>query len=183
MINRIFSHLTIALVILFSLLITACNNSDTSNKNGLTTLQKTQKYNKKTILTGRVSTKKGNIKAGEITVTNSKNKTITKTLVNKDSHFSVSIPAGTELPIILTFNSTADSTDKNKLVSVAIFPALKKYDINDLTTLIAKKAKSLGGYTHSNMTIAADATVGVPDANKTSTGFRGDPTSQYGGWH
>jgi len=31
--------------------------------------------------------------------------------------------------------------------------------------------------------MAADSTVGVPDANKTSTGFRGDPTKQYGGWH
>jgi len=183
MINNTPSHLALFLTILFSLVITACNNNDTSNKNGLTALQKTQKYNKETTLTGRVSTKKGNIKVGEITVTNSKNKEIAQTLVNKDSHFSVTIPAGTELPIILTFSSTANSADKDKLVSVAIFSALKKYDINDLTTLIAKKAKSLGGYTHSNMTIAADSTVGIIDANKTSTGFRGDPTSQYGGWH
>ena len=145
--------------------------------------QKTQKYTKETTLSGRVNTKKGNIKSGVITVTNEKNKTIATAQVKENSHYTVTIPADTELPIILSFSPANNSSEEDKLVSVAIFSVLKKYDINDLTTLIAKKAKSLGAYTHSNMTIAADSTVGVPDANKTSTGFRGDPTSQYGGWH
>ena len=69
------------------------------------------------------------------------------------------------------------------MVSVVVYTSIKKYDINELTTLIAKKAKALGGYTQINMVLAADSTVGIPDANKTTTGFRGDPTKQYGGWH
>ncbi len=168
--------------ILSSLLLTACNNNDSGNT-PLTSQKTIQKYNSETTLTGRVSNKKGNIRSGEIKATNSKNKLIATTQVNKDSHYSLTVPAGTELPITLTFSPTAENTDQDKLISVAIYSSLKKYDINDLTTLIAKKAKSLGGYTHSNMSIAADSTVGVPDANKTSTGFRGDPTKQYGGWH
>jgi hypothetical protein len=52
-----------------------------------------------------------------------------------------------------------------------------------LTTSIAKKAQALGGYTHANMVQAAEDTAKVPDANKTTAGFRGDPTTQYGGWH
>jgi hypothetical protein len=83
----------------------------------------------------------------------------------------------------LTLIPDPQSESQDKLIAVAIYPTIKKYDINDYTTLIAKKAKAMGGYTHSNMVLAADSTVGVPEANKTSTGFRGDPTKQYGGWH
>ncbi len=60
---------------------------------------------------------------------------------------------------------------------------INRYDISPLTNAIAQQAKALGGYTLRNMTQAAEDGVHVPDANKTSTGFRGDPTKQYGGWH
>jgi hypothetical protein len=69
------------------------------------------------------------------------------------------------------------------MTAAIIYPNIKKYDINELSTAIAKKAKVLGGYTHYNMMRAAESTVSVPDANKTTTGFKGDPTKQYGGWH
>jgi hypothetical protein len=52
-----------------------------------------------------------------------------------------------------------------------------------LTTFIAKKAKTLGCYNHANMVRAAEDTASVPDSNKTTEEFRGDPTTQYGGWH
>ncbi len=166
--------------LLFSLFLNGCGN-DTEKKPGFITQQAAQKYAEETMLSGRVSNKKGNIRTGSVTATDNMDKFIATTQVNKDGHYSLTIPANTALPITLS-HASSDSK-KDKLISVVIYASFKKYDINDLTTLIAKKAKSLGGYTHSNMTIAADATVGVPDANKTSTGFRGDPTKQYGGWH
>ena len=46
-----------------------------------------------------------------------------------------------------------------------------------------KAAKAMGGYNRANMIHAAENTVHTPDANKTTTGWRGDPTTQYGGWH
>ena len=73
--------------------------------------------------------------------------------------------------------------DGEKLITAVVHPTITQYDINPLTTLIAKKAKSMGGYSHANMVRAAEGTVTVPDANKTTEGFRGDPTTQYGGWH
>jgi hypothetical protein len=97
-----------------------------------------------------------------------------------DSHFSVEIPANTVLPILLTFSSES-STDK--LVAVVIDDMMTLYFINPSTTAIAKAAKEMGGYTRANMTLAAENTVHTPDANKTTTGWRGDPTTQYGGWH
>lgn len=168
------------ITIIFSLLLTGCNN-DTDKKSAIVSQQAIQKYTIDTTLSGKVSNKEGTIREGIVKANDSKNKLISSTEVDKDGHYSLTIPANTELPIILSHS--LPNSDKDSLISVVIYASYKKYDINDLTTVIAKKAKSLGGYTHSNMTIAADQTVGVPDANKTSTGFRGDPTSQYGGWH
>lgn len=179
--NNNFPLSTLLISIIASSFLVGCGKDD-SNKQTIVTQQAIQKYDKETILTGRISNKKGNIKIGTVTASNNKTKLISTSQINKDGDYSLSVPAGTELPIILTYTSP-DNQDDDKLISVAIYSVLKKYDINDLTTLIAKQAKSLGGYTRSNMSIAADSTVGVPDANKTSTGFRGDPTSQYGGWH
>lgn len=167
-------------LLLFSLLLNGCDNNKGS-KNSLSTQQKTQKYTQETTLTGKVSYKNKIINSGVIKATNNKGRLITSTPLNKNSHYSMKIVAGTQLPIILTYHSTKKT--QKKLISVVIYSAIKKYDINELTTLIAKKAKALGGYSHINMMMAAESTVGVPDANKTTSGFRGDPTKQYGGWH
>ncbi len=178
--NTILTFHKLLLTLIIGLVLSGCNN-ESSNKQELVSKQAVQKYTKETVLKGRVSNKKGNLHSGEIRATDSNNNFLASAQINKDSHYAITIPANTELPITLTYAS--DDADQKDLISVVIYATFTKYDINDLTTLIAKKAKSLGGYTHSNMTIAADATVGVPDANKTSTGFRGDPTKQYGGWH
>lgn len=168
------------LAAIISVSLSGCDN-DSNKVQQLTSQQSIQKYTTATTITGKISNKKGNIRTGTVKAFNSKNQLIISTQVDKNGHYSLVIPANTELPITLSHAKTSSDTDK--LTSVIIYASFKKYDINDLTTLIAKKAKSLGGYTHSNMSIAADTTVGVPDANKTSTGFRGDPTKQYGGWH
>lgn len=92
----------------------------------------------------------------------------------ENGRYKIEIPAQTKLPIILR---------SGDLISVVVDIDLKNYDINNLTTEIAAKAKALGGYTRQNMVLAASNSVRTPDANKTSTGWRGDTTSQYGGWH
>ena len=171
------------LIIVCSLPLFGCDNKDQNSNNSLSVNQTVQKYKKETILKGAVRNKKQTFKLGEVKATDIKGKVIATAQLENDNHYSIKIPAGTELPILLSFNPDNDKSDKNKLISVALYTRMKKYDINELTTLIAKKAKSMGGYTHRNMSMAADGTVGIPDANKTSTGFRGDPTRQYGGWH
>jgi hypothetical protein len=97
-----------------------------------------------------------------------------------NGHYSVEIPANTVLPILLTFSSELGA---EKLVAAVVHDSITKYEINPSSTAIAKAAKAMGGYTHANMIRAAEDTAHVPDANKTTTGWRGDPTTQYGGWH
>jgi len=167
-------------LLFISLFLSGCNND--SKEKTLLSKEKIQKYSKNTQLSGKVSNKKRSITEGTITATDRNKKVITSIDLKNTSQYSLEIPSGTELPVVLTYLNNK-KTDKSKLVSVVIYATLKEYDINELTTLIAKNAKALGGYTHRNLSLAADSTVGVPDANKTSTGFRGDPTKQYGGWH
>ena len=174
---------TLFMLFFLAVFLNGCDSNDKSKKKSFSIQQKTQKYTKDTTLKGRVSYNKHTLISGEIKVTDSKGKLVASLQLDKQSQYSIKIPAGTELPLILSYYPGANSTNKDKLKSVAIYTAIKKYDINELTTFIAKKAKELGGYTHNNMVMAADSTVGIPDANKTSTGFRGDPTKQYGGWH
>ncbi len=175
--TKLFKQLSIFLVIIFcSSIISGCSD-DKPNK----PLIKAQikKYSKATVLKGSVSDDKETTLAGEIKVTDEQGNMITMTTLQKNNRFTVEIPAGTSLPIVLTY----DPGNGNKLISVAVDPYIKIYEINPRTTAIAKQAKSLGGYTVVNIMQAANSAVNAPGRNRTSANFRGDPTKQYGGWH
>jgi hypothetical protein len=158
-------------------IITACGQQKESKP---TVKAKVHSYKQIKNLRGEVTDAKGPVLEGVINVTDSKGKVVASTQLENTRHYTVDIPAGTTLPIVLSIKS-ANQTEK--LQAVIISTAIAKYDISTMTTKIAKRAKELGGYTHSNMIMAADSTIGVLESNKTSTGFRGDPTRQYGGWH
>jgi hypothetical protein len=167
---------SLLLATLSSVAITGCDQGQKTTKVSQAVVKK---YTKATTLEGVISNNKGVIKTGRVEVTDETGRLITHVDV-VDSHFSVEIPANTVLPILLTFSSES-STDK--LVAVVIDDMMTLYFINPSTTAIAKAAKEMGGFTRANMTLAAENTVHTPDANKTTTGWRGDPTTQYGGWH
>lgn len=130
--------------------------------------QSVTKYTATSILiSGKVENKTGNVEALD-------DENVIASANVENGRYQLEIPAQTKLPIVLR---------SDNLISVVIDAEVTNYDINSLTTNIAVKAKLLGGYTRQNMIVAASNSVNTPDANKTSTGFRGDPTSQYGGWH
>lgn len=178
--NFHFSLTLVMRLILTSLLLNGCGNDE---KNNFSTQQKVRKYAKDTLIKGKVSNKKGMIRSGKIKVTNIKGGLIVSTTLQNDYHYTVTIPAGTELPIELHFYPKTVNEYNKKMIVAVIYPNIKNYDINELSSAIAKKAKALGGYTHYHMMRAAESSVNVPDANKTTSGFKGDPTKQYGGWH
>lgn len=142
-----------------------------------------KKYDQATILQGLVSNKAGAIKAGDIEATDSKGQVLAHAALQDNGRYRVEIPANTVLPVVLRFYPEAGEPNLEKFIAVAVEPGITQYDLNPLTTAIAKKAEALGGYTRANMVMAAESTISAPEENKTSTGFRGDPTRQYGGWH
>jgi len=160
-----------------STFLVACDSKN-SNKSAIKVPVQTYKQVK--ALQISVVDAKGAVTDADIKVTSSSGDVIVKAKLDNSKHVTVEVPAGTVLPLILQAKPKGSS---EKLQAVIISTAISKYEINPLTTSIAKEAKKLGGYTYGNMVIAAGNTVGVPEANKTSTGFRGDPTKQYGGWH
>ena len=166
------------LLILASCFLTAC---DKGNRNVAPIKEIVKKYDQETFLEGIVSNNDGPVKVGAIKVTDANGRLITEAMLQNNGHYRVAIPANTVLPIILNFYPAA--ADAQKLVTAVVHPSITKYDINPLTTSIAQKALAMGGYTHAQLVRAAESAATVPDANKNTAGFRGDPTTQYGGWH
>ena len=172
----------LCLTIILCCLVTACEQNN-QTKTTITAPPIIKKYPKLTTLKGIISDKNQAIFSGIVKVTTPTGKLITSTTLENTNHYQLEIPTGTELPLILTFHPQMTDNGKEMLTTAAIHPNLTQYDLNPFTTMIAKKALALGGYTHTNMLIAAENAVHVPDENKTSSGWRGDPTKQYGGWH
>ncbi|MCX7098783.1 MAG: hypothetical protein NTV43_12855 [Methylococcales bacterium] len=159
-----------------SMMLTAC---DQGQKPATTSQAELKKFAHATILEGVVSNDKGAVNAGIVEVMDESGHMLAQTKVD-NSHYRIEVPANTLLPILLTYSSGPGA---EKLMAVAIYDTVTNYFINPSTTAIAKAAKAMGGYTRANMIRAAEETVHTPDANKTTTGWRGDPTTQYGGWH
>lgn len=159
-----------------------CGKSEQASNSNPLVKSSVKKYTKDTTLSGLVSNDAGPVKIGKVEATDNKGAIIATALLDESGRYSMVIPMGTELPIVLAAFTETDPTSEKLMVAV-VEPTLTKYDINTLTTAIAEKARSLGGYTYANMRQAAMSSTAIPDANKTTGGFRGDPTKQYGGWH
>jgi hypothetical protein len=138
-----------------------------------------RKYTRVTTLDGTVSDNKGLMKTGTVKATTESGRLISQATVN-DGHYRLEIPINTALPILLAFSAESSAESFSAAV---IYDTITTYHINPLSTAIAKAAKAMGGYNRANMVHAAENTVHTPDANKTTAGWRGDPTAQYGGWH
>jgi hypothetical protein len=142
-----------------------------------------EKYASVATLQGLVADDNGPVKSGVVTAKTEKGELLASTELDGSPRYSLEIPAGTELPLILSYAPSANAGEDQRMISVVVHAGASKFDINPLTTRITKQAKALGGYNHRNLVRAAEDTATVPEANKTTAGFRGDPTKQYGGWH
>jgi hypothetical protein len=147
--------------------------------NGLPSQTTLTKYEKATTLHGSVSDNNGFVEQGTVKVTSAGGQLITSTELQNSKNYSVEIPANTPLPVLLNFSTVSGE----KFIAVVIHPSITKYDINPLTTAIAKTAMSLGGYTDSNMRQAAGNSTSVQSGNKGSSVDQTKATQHYGGWH
>lgn len=156
---------------------------DAKPKSSSGTIVSEQKYEKVKTLHGLVTNDDGPIKTGIIKALTESGQELSQTQLEGSSQYSLDVPAGTVLPIILGYYPTADASGNPLMISAVVHAGASKFDINQLSTRIAEQAKAYGGYTHKNLVRAAEESGTVPASNKTTAGFRGDPTTQYGGWH
>lgn len=134
-------------------------------------------------ISGIVRGKIGVVGSGEVEVQDRSGKKVTTSQIDAKGKYAVDIPAGTRYPLLLIANPGKDEQQKAKLSVAVVEPLSTDHDLTTISTQIAEKAKSLGGYTRKNMMQAAMKTAAMPDGDKTVGGFRGDPTKQFGGWH
>ena len=149
----------------------------------LTNKAAVQKYEQSKTLEGLINNDAGPVKQGIIRALSEQGQELARLELTDGPHYSLEIPAGTVLPILLTYAPAANAPEDQRMISVVVHAAASKFDINPLSSRIAKQAKAMGGYTHKNLVQAAEGSGTVPASNKTTAGFRGDPTTQYGGWH
>ncbi|MDD2722455.1 MAG: hypothetical protein PHH59_00335 [Methylovulum sp.] len=167
-------HWSMLLALCLASIITACEKNQPQT---IAIQQGSKTFINATVLSGTVSDKNGTVKTGSVDLNDAQNHLLVSAALD-NGHYRLEVPENTALPVVLSV-----STGTGALLSVVVDPSINQYDINSLTTAIAKKAQALGGYSRANMVVAAESMINAPDANKTSTGFRGDPTTQYGGWH
>ena len=118
---------------------------------------------------------------GKIIAKDSTGASIASTELKGGSNYSITIPGNASYPITLEI-----AVDDTLLEAVVMNPSSVRQDISTMSTLIVQSARNLGGISKENM---AQAAINAIRQNKkasgkgTSTGFKGDPTKQYGGWH
>ena len=164
-------------IILLSLLLAAC--SEQHSVSSKQTSQEQTQLTSAITLFGTVSDNQGLIKSGKVEAHKLNGELVAETRLENSAKYQLALTAGIPLPLELIFITEG----KEKMLAVLAQTTNKQLDINPGTTAIAKAAKAQGGYSIRNLARAAEDQIHVPDANKTSTGFRGDPTKQYGGWH
>ncbi len=163
-------------------LVVGCDNGG-NKSSAIKTPQQETKFKNDTVISGKVTINSDAVSSGEVKALDKNGAEVARAVLDGSNQYILNIPAMTKMPVTLNYHPGDQEASNEQLIAVIVYSAISKYDINERTTAIVKAAKKMGGYSPKNLTIAAENAVNVPDANKTSTGFRGDPTKQYGGWH
>lgn len=136
-----------------------------------------------TKIVGLVLTDEGPVAKAKIEAKDSRGATVAKTEVGGDGHYSLNLPAGAAYPVVLTAQPASET---KPLKAVVTSDLVSEQDISAVTTIVVDTAMSLGGLTEANIAKAAGAAISQrrsSGGSGSSSGFKGDPTKQYGGWH
>jgi len=161
------------LILMPVLLMTGCSDSSTSGKPALSSAA--------VQLRGIVANREGLVGEGQVVIKDSNGRTITTVKLQGEKGYTATIPANTSFPIILSV-----SNEGKQLRAVVLNPETDKQDITIMSTLVVESAENLGGFTRENMARAATNAINqsrTKSGKGTVSGFKGDPTKQFGGWH
>lgn len=175
------SHNTIVMkqklipLIVLGLALTACGPSPSTGSSGGAAVE--------IKITGLVLNEDNPVTKAKIEAQDGKGATVAKTEVSGDGHYSLTLPAGTAYPVVL---SAQPEAEPKPLKAVVTSDLVSEQDISTVTTIVVDTAMSLGGLTEANLAKAAGAAISQRKSSGgsgSSSGFKGDPTKQYGGWH
>lgn len=125
----------------------------------------------------------GPMDRARISVEESGGKEIAAAELAGESRVMVTIPSTARYPLIVK----AFPVDGSAPLKAAVTSAMvTEQDVSPVTTLVVDAALSFGGLTEQNLAKAAGAAISqrrTSGGSGSSSGFKGDPTKQYGGWH
>ncbi|HEB78064.1 MAG TPA: carboxypeptidase regulatory-like domain-containing protein [Methylothermaceae bacterium] len=131
---------------------------------------------------GLVSDDRGPVPFAEIEATDEDGRLKATATAEQDGHFQITIPPTAPYPLLLV----AKLPNGKELLAVVTSNQVVEQDISPYTDLVVKNARQLGGLTPGNIAKAAGAAINMRPSQggkRSSTGFKGDLTKQYGGWH
>lgn len=172
---------TIIFFTVCSLLLSACDSATTGSSGATKTSASPVR------ITGHVFSDDGEITQAKIEAVDASGKLAAQAELNGNSGYTLTIPAETAYPLILTAHPP-DAPEPHVKAAIAN-TKVSEQDISPITTAVAETALNLGGISEINLSKAAGAAIalrkkaGSGGGAATSENFKGDPTKQYGGWH
>ncbi|MFM8332984.1 MAG: hypothetical protein ACKN9T_14970 [Candidatus Methylumidiphilus sp.] len=109
-------------------------------------------------LRGKVSNNSGPVSAGKLEVRDSGGNVVTTTQFSNAS-YSVTIPAGTAYPILLTAQPPADACITDPVKAVVTSSLADEIDLTGVTTDVVDGAIALGGITEQNIARASGVAI------------------------
>lgn len=165
-------------IVLAGLLAAGCDSGSSSSGGSLSAPATEAAH-----IAGNVQDVHGPIMDGTVEVKDSGGRVVaTVTLNGSSNHYSVTVPAGTSYPILLTATPPA-GTNFQVVKAVVTSPLADRMDITDVTTLVVDSAQALGGLTEQNIAKASGAAIGLRQRQGVSAaaGGGGAGAGQSGG--
>ncbi len=164
----------LGLFILFAALLAGCDSGMEGKSSSSTTEAK---------ISGYVSDQHGPITEARIEVSDSKGAIVTTTTLGGSSRYTVTVPAGTSYPIVITATPSGDLATTVKAVVTS--PLAENQDISSVSTIVVDSAMTLGGLTAENIAKASGAAIGqrqtVGGGGPGAGGSGGGPGNSGGG--
>lgn len=135
-------------------------------------------------ISGKVSNNNGPVSDGQIEVRDSAGKVVHTTHFT-NAHYTITVPAGTVYPILVTATPPVDACNSDPVKAVVTSSIADQIDLTGVTTDVVDGAMALGGLTEQNITRASGLAInrrqkegGVSAA---SGGSGGGPGNSGGG--
>ena len=135
-----------------------------------------------TTIRGLVSDDNGPVPLAVVEATDEDGRLLATADADSTGHFEITIPATAPYPLLLV----AKLPNDKRLQAVVTSRQVAEQDVSPYTDLVVKSARQLGGLTPENIAKAAGAAINMRPSQggkRSSTGFKGDLTKQYSGWH
>ncbi len=123
-------------------------------------------------ISGKISNKNGPIEQGSLDVRD-KSGNVVHTTHFTNAHYTITVPAGTTYPIVISAHPPAEALLSDPVKAVVTSPIADVMDVSAVTTDVVDGAIALGGLTEQNITKASGVAINMRQKEGVSAGAGG----------